>query len=501
MANITKQLSKKAGPDGKCRLLLYIYITYSIRVRLKTNVFVNPKYFEKKTGEVVIPKRGRLNQNEVDEAFSTKVEVDAYVNRIEVILSADRPKKGDTPADWKDWLTAVLELQDNPSINLRRDILTAKNIANAFELEEELREKAEAERKAQIAAEEAKLRESQKLKVVDALYDYPRHHKLSTSRVKSLGVIARMISRFILFIRATKDKNYELYVDDATNDDIESFRQYIFDEHKLALTHKRIFKKIMDTFPLSENPKIKRSLAPRGENYAVDIMKRLNAVFNWLYATKRTKNQPFATVSIGTEVYGQPVYINKAERDQIANYDLSDQPESIQVQRDIFVFQCLTGCRVCDLITLMPVNVHDGILEYVPLKTKDNTTQVKPRIPLNNTALQLIAKYEGVDKDGRLFPFIAPQNYNECIKKIFEACKINRNVIVKNPTTGRNEIRPINEVASSHMARRTFVGATYKVVKDPNLIGAMSGHAPGSKAFARYRKIDDDDLREIINQL
>lgn len=108
MANITKQLSKKAGPDGKCWLLLYIYITYSIRVRLKTNVFVNPKYFDEKTGEVVIPKRGRLNQNEVDEAFSTKVEADTYVNRIEVILTADRPKKGDTPADWKDWLTAVL---------------------------------------------------------------------------------------------------------------------------------------------------------------------------------------------------------------------------------------------------------------------------------------------------------------------------------------------------------------------------------------------------------
>ena len=60
-------------------------------------------------------------------------------------------------------------------------------------------------------------------------------------------------------------------------------------------------------------------------------------------------------------------------------------------------------------------------------------------------------------------------------------------------------MKPINEIASSHMARRTFVGNAYKVVKDPNLIGRMSGHVEGSKAFVRYRDIDDDMLKEVIN--
>ncbi len=41
----------------------------------------------------------------------------------------------------------------------------------------------------------------------------------------------------------------------------------------------------------------------------------------------------------------------------------------------------------------------------------------------------------------------------------------------------RQEIqRPLYEVASSHMARRTFIGNIYKKVKDPNLVGALSGH-------------------------
>jgi hypothetical protein len=51
------------------------------------------------------------------------------------------------------------------------------------------------------------------------------------------------------------------------------------------------------------------------------------------------------------------------------------------------------------------------------------------------------------------------------------------------------------------MARRTFVGNLYKKVKDPNLVGSLSGHKEGSKAFARYREIDDDIKKELVNMI
>ena len=69
----------------------------------------------------------------------------------------------------------------------------------------------------------------------------------------------------------------------------------------------------------------------------------------------------------------------------------------------------------------------------------------------------------------------------------------------RNPKTGENEVRPINEVATSHLARRTFIGGLYFRVSDPNLIGKMSGHVEGSKAFKRYRNIEDETLQDIIN--
>ena len=51
------------------------------------------------------------------------------------------------------------------------------------------------------------------------------------------------------------------------------------------------------------------------------------------------------------------------------------------------------------------------------------------------------------------------------------------------------------------MARRTFIGNLYKKVKDPNIVGSMSGHKEGSKAFARYREIDEDIKKEVVDML
>ena len=57
------------------------------------------------------------------------------------------------------------------------------------------------------------------------------------------------------------------------------------------------------------------------------------------------------------------------------------------------------------------------------------------------------------------------------------------------------------EVASSHMARRVLVGNLYKEVKDPNLIAKISGHVENSRAFNRYRDIDEEMAKETIMKL
>jgi hypothetical protein len=74
-------------------------------------------------------------------------------------------------------------------------------------------------------------------------------------------------------------------------------------------------------------------------------------------------------------------------------------------------------------------------------------------------------------------------------------------VVTLDPLTRESVILPLNEIASSHLARRCFVGNLYKQVKDPNLVGALSGHKEGSRAFARYREIDEEMKEELVRML
>lgn len=113
---------------------------------------------------------------------------------------------------------------------------------------------------------------------------------------------------------------------------------------------------------------------------------------------------------------------------------------------------------------------------------------------------EIVARYADYPGD-RLLPFITTQKYNEAIKKMFLAAGLTRPVSVLDPVTQQEVKRPLNEVASSHLARRTFVGNLYKQVKGQNLVRAMSGHEDGSRAFARYRNIDDEIKAGVVGLL
>ena len=103
--------------------------------------------------------------------------------------------------------------------------------------------------------------------------------------------------------------------------------------------------------------------------------------------------------------------------------------------------------------------------------------------------------------DGRLLPFIPAQQYNECIREVLRIVGIDRMVTIIDPLTGKEDKKPICEVAASHMARRTFIGNLYKKVQDPNIVASLSGHVEGSRAFSRYREIDKEIKTNVVKLL
>ena len=96
---------------------------------------------------------------------------------------------------------------------------------------------------------------------------------------------------------------------------------------------------------------------------------------------------------------------------------------------------------------------------------------------------------------------ISVQKYNINIKKVLRECGVTRTVSVLDPLTRQEKRVKICDVASSHLARRTFVNNIYRQVKDPALVSALTGHVEGSRAFSRYRDISEDVKRELVEML
>lgn len=240
---------------------------------------------------------------------------------------------------------------------------------------------------------------------------------------------------------------------------------------------------------------------PKGVNTIHKVMAMTRAFLNFAMIELKGKgvkvNYPFGKegYQIPGEVYGTPIYITRNERDML--YNLRIDNLRLRAIRDIFVFHCLIGCRVGDLKKLTFANIQNDILTYIPTKTKDESP-APVRIPLHPQALEILSRYDL--PDGRLLPFVADQNYNDYIKELFELAGLTRIVTRLNPTTGTPEQVRLCDIVSSHIARKSFVGNLYGRV-DNDIIGSMSGHVPGSKAFARYHDVSEELQHNAINLL
>jgi site-specific recombinase XerD len=324
--------------------------------------------------------------------------------------------------------------------------------------------------------------EQKKQSYFEIFDEFLKLHKISEGRKAHYRVLKRALQRYELYREITLD------IDTISKDTIRDIETFLKDEKSVFDMHPEIYEKI----PESRKPQ------PRGINTISGILSRYRTFCLWMVEEEKTTNNPFKGFSIDGEVYGTPYYISIEERNKLHNFDLSERPQ-LAIQRDIFIFHCLIGCRIGDLYSLTKSSVINGGIEYIARKTKEGKP-VTVRVPMNKTAKEILSHYP-VENNDRLFPFIAEQNYNLAIKEMFAIAGLTRIVTVINPATREEEKRPLNEIASSHLARRCFIGNLYKKVKDPNLVGNLSGHIEGSKAFARYREIDEEIKQDTVNLL
>ncbi len=466
MATIKFRLSTKADKaTGQCEVLVRFFHG-RIDQYAKTNIFVTPSSWNPTRQRVTVP-RVRIMTDEAKRMTAELVGINAKLDAVEKLINDSFIDAGAGKVQLSGtWLADTLNNYNFPDQD-ENDHGLLSNL----------------KRYTDIRNEEKTL----------AGYN-------TRPREGHFEVLKRVFHRFLI----CQGINTDIDLDDVTPDTLRDFVQYLKEEHTLYKIVKDKdgndtveyldprFKTAIQTVPESRLP------ADRGLNTVNNILKRFRTFYRWAIDQDLTTNYPFRKFEIPQALYGTPYYITIAERNDLFNLDLSDNPR-LAVQRDIFVFQCVIGCRVSDLRNLTKDSVIDGAVEYIPRKTKDGNP-VTVRVPLNSVARTILDRYK--DTPGRaLLPCISDQNYNYAIKELFTVAGLTRMVTVLNPTTRQEEKRPLNEVASSHLARRCFIGNLYKQVKDPNLIGKLSGHTEGSQAFARYRDIDEEMRRELVTML
>ena len=454
-------ISKKINNEGRSEIQLRLRLG-KIDQQASTKMFVSPQHVRKET---YISSKGRQSKRlvltvsrnktpEVQHTAEVKELIDQMIAHIDKRITADGMEN-----ITKGWL--------------------AEQIDGYY--------KALEQAKAEENKKEYKPRKPKAPSFFDTYTTFISSREISLSRQRHLKVIYRTLRRFELH-RQLLNPKFKLTLDGVDESLLHDLEFYIRNEHELL----KQFPKIIKEVPESRFP------GERGQNTINGFFKKLKTFYIWAINEGLTTNDPFRRFKISQDIYGTPYYISVEERHQIENADLSDCPR-LEVQRDIFVFHCCIGCRVSDLRSLTTANVINGAVHYIARKTKTGHP-LTIKVPLNQTALAILERYDDPNRKA-LLPFISDQKYNDAIKEIFTRAGVTRNVVVRNSLTGEQEIRPINEIASSHMARRTFVGNIYKKFKDQSLVSELSGHAPGSRAFARYREVDEEMKREMVSAL
>ncbi len=454
MASITLTLSTvRQKKTGKSEILLRYRNTRKVALRAHTHIYILPEFFDE--GKIVISKR--RNTDELAEIKAAKTKLETMVTMLE-----DKGNAMDIDDFGPGW---------------------AQDIIDRF-----------------MFPENYKKSDKEHVCFNDKTKDFLKYKKLSAERVHTYEAVFRIVERWQMFTGKI------IVLDKANSDTLVGLDEFFRTEHTLFepvkgkyFTRMQPVKKYKYVW---DHTKHERAPRERSDNAIVSYMSAVRAYWRWCIDMGYTKNDPFRKYSVGSQKYGTPYYLTTEERDILYKTDLSKDKE-LQEARDIFIFQCYIGSRISDLFALTENNIvtsDNGIaVHYVPSKTKEERPRVV-KVYLAPTAIEILERYRGKYKD-RIFPFYATGKLNSLIRDGMKKAGITRVITTVNPRTKQSEQHPICDVASSHMARRTFIGNLYKKVKDPNLVGKLSGHCEGSKAFARYRDIDDDMIREMTNLL
>lgn len=159
--------------------------------------------------------------------------------------------------------------------------------------------------------------------------------------------------------------------------------------------------------------------------------------------------------------------LTKEELMRIANKDFGI--DRLNQVRDLFVFAANTALSYCDLTSIRRDDIqYEGDVMY--LKKKRGKTGVTYILPLNDTAIELLKKYNYE------LPVISNQRYNSYLKEIADICGIRKTL-------------------TTHLARHTAATLMLNAGLSIEVVSKILGHS-NTKMTQHYAKLLD---KTVIN--
>lgn len=151
---------------------------------------------------------------------------------------------------------------------------------------------------------------------------------------------------------------------------------------------------------------------------------------------------------------------------------------NLNLVRDVFLFSAFTGISFSDIRNLTEKNLAQAENGTWWIHSARQKTGTPFHVPLLDLPLELIEKYRGITKNGRLFPMLSCSKTNINLKKIAAICGINRRV-------------------TFHTARHTYAsvitlsqGVPLDTVRE--LMGHRDWRATRIYAHLTYDKVNED---------
>lgn len=278
-----------------------------------------------------------------------------------------------------------------------------------------------------------------------------------------------------------------------TTEKVLEFRQFVYDEYKYVPLYP-------DLYPQgSGHHWPKKRLR---DTTVVHDLRLLQAFFAELENSDEIRRSPFRKLSMEKRriimhtMYDAPVFLRAEELKKVM---ATEVPSELQWAKDLFILNCAIGCRISDLLrlTMDKISVsEDGIpyVHYIPSKTAHmQTTNEEVMTPLIEPALEIVKRTQLKLMDGN--QKYGKERYNKALRQLLRYCGITRSVSLYSPETGDNIYKPLYEVATSKLARKTHIDLLNKVQINYYAAGL---HRKGSEAVFRYTNLELGDRYELL---